>query len=157
MREAPNPILHQLSCRRWKLLTLVAALGCAAMGCEDSVSYTHIGAPSPALVARPTDSVEVFLGTPPARPHRNLGVLQVARGAFSPDRSMDDTVQVARASAAQMGCEAILVTSIDTLGGRQRPPNVQANCIVYTAPPVTEPTSAPCPPQNPAAARGAGG
>jgi len=49
-----------------------------------------------------------------------------------------------------MGCEAILITSVDMIGGRNRPRNVQANCIVYTAPPATGPTSVPCPPQAPA-------
>ena len=155
MRDASNPFRHQLS-RRCCQFTLVAALGCAAAGCEDSISYAHIGAPSPELVARPVESVEVFLGTPPTRPHRNLGVLQVARGTFSPDRSMDDTVQLARATAARMGCEAILVTSIDMIAGRNRPRNVQANCIVYTAPPGAGATSGPCPPQTPAAARSGG-
>jgi len=124
-------------------LAVTAGLCCAALGCEDSVSYTHIGAPSPALVARPVDQVEVFLATPPARPHRNLGVLQVGRAPFSADRSMNDTVQVARASAGAMGCEAILVTSIDVLGGRNRPANVQATCIVYTGPATSEPSSPP--------------
>lgn len=150
MREPANPIRHQVSHRRWQL-TVVAALAGAAAGCQDSVAYTHIGAPSPALVARPVESVEVFLGTPPSRPHRNLGVLQVSRGAFSPDRSMDDTVQVARRTAAAMGCEAILITSVDMLGGRHRPSNVQANCIVYTAPPASPSTPAPCPPPPSAA------
>ena len=123
-------------------VVIAVGLCWAAAGCEDSISYTHIGAPSPALVARPVDTVEVFLGTPPSRPHRNLGVLQVGRGPFSRDRSMNDTVQVARATAAAMGCEAILVTSIDVLGGRSRPANVQANCLVYTAPPTCVPAPA---------------
>jgi hypothetical protein len=52
----------------------------------------------------------------------------------------------ARLRAATMGCDAILINSIDRRRGKYNTMSVQAGCVVYTEPPHAErPPSAPPP------------
>lgn len=110
-------------------MTVAGLLGLLA-GCENSVSYAPIIHPSHRLSPRSVASVEVFAVTPPSRPHKDIGILQVAEG-LGQNGSTDGMIASARETAARIGCDAILVTSIDTLGGGHRPANIQASCIVY--------------------------
>jgi len=125
--------------RRAGLRFAITAALCGLLGgCENSVSYTPVIHPSRPLSPRSVDSVEVFAVTPPSRPHKDIGILQVAQGNGD-QGTPDGMVADARATAAQLGCDAILVTSIDVLGGRYHRSNIQASCIVYDA-------AAPLPP-----------
>jgi len=113
------------------LLAVACALGLLA-GCENAVMYTPIIHPDHSLASRSVDSVEVFVITPPARPHRNIGIFQIVEGRpFPKDGSTSGLIADARKQAAQLGCDAILVTSVDNTSGRYHAPNIQAGCVVY--------------------------
>jgi len=124
---------------------IVAGLCGLLAGCENSVSYTPIIHPSHPLSPRSVNSVEVFAVTPPSRPHRDIGIFQVA-GGIGDEGTPSGMVADARATAAQLGCDAILVTSVDVLASRYHPANIQASCIIYDPQP---PPPQPPPPPRP--------
>ncbi len=99
-------------------------------GCADSVSYTHLAEPPRPLQSRPVQDVEVLNISPPARPHRNVGVLQAVSGrllAFDPPRLIGKL----RDQAARLGCDALLITSIDRRETRYEGPSIEGSCVVY--------------------------
>ena len=104
------------------------------VGCQNSISYAPIIHPNHPLSSRSVSSVEVFAVTPPSRPHKDIGIFQIGAGMGN-NGTTNGMIADARASAARLGCDAILVTSIDTLGGRNRSANIQASCIIYDSAP----------------------
>jgi hypothetical protein len=112
------------------LLAAACALGLLA-GCENTVMYTPIIHPDHALASRGVDTVEVFAITPPARPHKDIGIFQIAASHFSEDPSTERLIADARKQAAQLGCDAIVVTSVDNLSDRYHSSNIQAGCLIY--------------------------
>lgn len=114
--------------------TIVGASLVLLASCANAVSYAPIVHPSHPLSSRSVDSVEVFAVTPPSRPHKDIGIFQIVRG-MGDDGTTAGMIATARANAAQIGCDAILVTSIDLMGGRYHRSNIQASCIIYDGAP----------------------
>jgi len=107
------------------------------------------------MSARPVAAVEVFTITPPRRAHTDIGLLRVVGGKPPPSTHADIGLEVPapvnaqdeaqgmiaalRERAAEIGCDAILVTHIDRpliwepwveyAGARL--PSAQASCVVY--------------------------
>jgi hypothetical protein len=112
-----------------RLTVLVGTL--LVSGCADSLFYTQLNAPLRPLLPRPIAAVETFALKPPARAHTEVGLIQVIR--FSNDGDLHEMIASLRARAAEIGCDAILITSID-----RRAPSIQASCIVYNDPSAIE-------------------
>jgi hypothetical protein len=113
----------------------MAILGGALVlgGCQSALVYYTELQPAPRkMVAHRVEDVEVLVVTPPAVPHVNVGLLQVTKG----DDANTSTAMVARmrASAAALGCDAILITSVENQSpGRFGRPSMQGSCVVYKA------------------------
>jgi hypothetical protein len=125
-----------------------------AAGC-DNIRYTRLNTPPRPLARRPVAAVEVFAVTPPRRPHTDVGLIQVIGAKPPPSKHMDIGIDVVtpvteeqethemiaalRRRAAEIGCDAIVVTSIDRPAdwqywldsGMSHLPSVQASCVVY--------------------------
>jgi hypothetical protein len=125
------------------LLTLFFPLG-ACGGYATNITWT---APSPRpLSPRSPESVEVFAGTMPARPHASIGIIEVQEnsGSYAP-RTRALLAELKRA-AGEQGCDAI---SLGGLVNRGVGPDVIFNdfaadrqgamaiCLVYTDDPRT--------------------
>jgi hypothetical protein len=126
-----------------------------AAGCAENVAYTPLNAPPRRMAARPVTAVAVFTVTPPRRAHTDIGLLRVVGGTPPPSThaaigfdtpapvSAHDEAQgmiaALRERAAEIGCDAIVVTSIDrpliwepwVEYGGARLPSAQASCVVY--------------------------
>ena len=113
--------------------------GLLLAGCPAQVYYTGLLTPPRPLARRRPEDVELFVVTPPARPHTDIGLYQVTAGVDASDSTA--MIQRLRAEAAARGCDAIVVTSIDHQASEDIAPNVQASCVIYNQPAV--PTSAP--------------
>ena len=111
-------------------------------GCADSVSYTHLADPPRPLQPKPAQEVEVLNISPPSRPHRNIGVLQAVSGrllSFDPPRLIGKL----RDQAARLGCDALLITSVDRRETRYDGPSIEGSCLVYDE--VQGPSARPTP------------
>lgn len=93
--------------------------------------YTAISHPDHPLPSRSVESVEVFVITPPARRHKNIGIFQIVQQQWPQDGTVQGMIADARKYAAQIGCDAILVTSVDNTSGRYHSANLQAGCVLY--------------------------
>ena len=111
-----------------RILVLVVPLLVPA--CADTIFYAPLSPPPRPLSPRPAEKVEVFAITPPTRPHTNLRLLQIVQGAAN-DHGIPEMIASLRQRAAEIGCDAILGTSIDNQAGRDHHPSIQAGCIVY--------------------------
>ena len=102
-------------------------------GCLNMVMYTETSQPPRALPPRAVGSVQVFTLTPPPQPHTVIGIIQASPPtAFPADGSVHGLLASARTRAAQLGCDAILISSIDQGWGRHQSTSVQAGCVVFT-------------------------
>ena len=122
--------------------------GLLLAGCPAQVYYTGLLTPPRPLAPLRPEDVELFVVTPPARPHTNIGLYQITQGIDASDSPA--MIQRLRTEAAARGCDAILVTSVDNQASEYTAPNVQASCIVYNQPPLpaaaTPAIAAPAPP-----------
>jgi hypothetical protein len=119
--------VHRPSWMRLPPLALAAALLMPA--CAGVVDYFPLIPPTRPLSPHPPEKVEVFVVTPPARPHTNLGLFEVRPGQN--DRSTYDMVAALRRSAAAIGCDAVLITSLNSHLGTGGDPSIHGACIVY--------------------------
>jgi hypothetical protein len=116
------------------LRPLLAAL--AVLGCGTMVSYSQInGLPRP-LTPKAPEEVEVFMSSPPSRPHVDDALIEAEQGSDE----MPTMLHALRNSAAQRGCDAVYISGN---ANRDRAPRktIIATCVVYTD--VTEGTAAP--------------
>ena len=119
----------------WPAGLLVLATALLVPACADTLYNTEI-VPSPRPVSpRTADQVEVFVISPPARPHINLGLFQILRG-FN-DHTTRDMIASLRGQAAGLGCDALLVTSIDNQESKYQQQSIQGSCIVYNDAPAS--------------------
>jgi hypothetical protein len=124
-----------------------------AGGCAGSVEYVQVTTPPRTLFARAPERVDLFLVTPPARPHTDVGLLQAIPAANGD--SLQDLSLLLRGAAAARGCDAVLVTMIDVRYTNKTPQTVQGSCEVYTdisSPELPAPAPKPAPREQPAAA-----
>jgi hypothetical protein len=125
-------------------------LAIAAGGCAPRIAYIPMVEPPRPLYVRAPAQVETYVVTPPARPHIDLGLVQVIRGAS--DRSIGEMLDLLHVAAAERGCDALVITMIDTRRAKYSPVSVEGSCEIYTdAAAAVPPQSAPAP-QPPAAA-----
>ena len=123
-------------------LLVVATAGCAAR-----IEYVPLAEPQRPLFARAPAQVETYVVTPPSRPHVDLGLVQVIRGGG--DQTIGDLLDLLRVAAAEHGCDAIVITMIDTRRAKHSPVSVEGSCEIYTdaAGPLPPPAlPAPTPP-----------
>jgi hypothetical protein len=86
--------------------TIAVALSLAAGSCAPS---THATAYRQVAPKRSAEEVEVFTESKPDRVYEEVGTIEVAANELSNSR-YGDLVQRARARAAEMGADAIIVT-----------------------------------------------
>ena len=108
-------------------------------GCGTAITFTPLDT-SAAGPGRPARSVDVFLTDPPARPHRDVGLLEAEQES---DLSLDDTREMLaklRERAGQHGCDAIFVKGVGSNAGAglgftdhaSSTKTITATCISYT-------------------------
>jgi hypothetical protein len=129
-----------------RLIPFLMLGGC---GYATTVTWT---APSPRpLTPRPAESVEVFAGTTPARPHVGIGIIEVQEvsGSFEPKNQ--EILRELKREAGEQGCDAISLSGFVNKGvgadvlindfatGRQ---GASAACLVYTDAPGSHPADA---------------
>jgi hypothetical protein len=96
---------------------------------------------------RAPNQVETFVVTPPSRPHVDIGMLQVIR--HSGDESFDQMLALLRTAAAQHGCDALLVTSVDTRALKYSSGSIVGSCEVFTDVQSAPPAAPLGPPRGP--------
>jgi hypothetical protein len=108
-------------------------------GCGTYINFTPLD-PSAAGPRRSAKSVDVFLSAPPARAHRDVGLLEAEQES---DLSLDDTRDMLaklRESAGRHGCDAIFVKGVGSNAGSalgftdhsSSTKTITATCISYT-------------------------
>ena len=105
----------------------------SAAGCADRIVYVPIVAPPHQPAARTAAQVELLVLTPSPRPHVDVGMLQVIRGANG--ESLNEMLSIMRSQAAMRGCDAIVVTMVDARATKHTPASVEGSCEIYTAAP----------------------
>jgi hypothetical protein len=139
-------------------------LGAPLLGCAtpNSVTYAAINAPPRAFVRRTPETVDVFVGKPPTRPHVDVGMFEVYQGrdAQGVGRSTEAMFGTLRAHAALRGCDAGQVLGVE-LAARSYGRIVRGVCEIYTdeqaardasqrpAPPPLQGEGAQCTPPQP--------
>ena len=86
--------------------TIAAALALSIAACAPSTHATAFRQVAPKSSA---DAVEVFTDARPDRPYEEIGAIEITAGELSNSR-YGDLIQRARARAAEMGADAIIVT-----------------------------------------------
>lgn len=121
-----------------KLHVLSFALSLAATACGFETNVAWLRMPPHPMAKRSPASVEVYSSSPPARPHVEVAIIEVAEQSSS-GRSLYELMDALRLAAAEQGCDAIHVTGVVS-----KPPQVMdssdragvvATCLVYTAEP----------------------
>ena len=112
-----------------------------ASGCAAKVVYTPLLPPPRRMSRRPGAAVEVLVVTPPVRPHTDVGLLQAFPKPGSWDAPVPEMITNLRERAGGIGCDAILITSIDRQANRYHSKSIQASCIVYDDAAPAGPTS----------------
>jgi len=109
-----------------------------AVGCAAEVQYVPMLAAPRQLYVRAPAQVEVFVVTPPPRPHVDIGMLNLA-WAGSEGETVQQMMNLVRAAAGQQGCDALLVTRVAVRAvGFSSPGSIEGSCEVYTdLPPTT--------------------
>jgi hypothetical protein len=89
--------------RRTVRLAPLALLG----GCGYATSVTWVSPPPRLLTPRSPESVEVFAGTTPPRPHVGIAVLEIAEvsGSYAPKNK--ELLHELKREAGRQGCDAI--------------------------------------------------
>ena len=87
------------------------ALASTAVACGYSTSFTPTNVPPRPLEARPEASVELFTSTPPKRPYVEVGLLSSQHDGMYSLSSDDEVMLGLRKKAAQVGCDAVVVTA----------------------------------------------
>ena len=79
---------------------------------------------------RPAESVEVYLGKPPGRPHEEVGLFYVYQGLHDnlTGISTEELFQTLRVHAALRGCDAVQLLGTEFVRARQL---MKAACDIY--------------------------
>jgi hypothetical protein len=95
-------------------LALVLLPLLVATACTTTTRLTATNPPPRPMAQRAPETVEVYVGTRPARPFVEVGLLDDRRGIFVVDPSgwpWPRFIQYARESAARVGCDAVVLES----------------------------------------------
>jgi hypothetical protein len=110
-----------------RVFTLLGVL--LASGCGERFVYTPLKRPSRPMMRHPAEAVELLVVTPPSRPHTDIGLIQAFPGIGG--ETIPELIRGLRARAGVIGCDAILITSVDRQTTRYHSESVQASCVVY--------------------------
>ena len=117
-------------------LYLLSTSGC---GVETSVVWLRV--PPHRMAKRSPAFVDVYSSSPPARPHVEVAIIEVAEQSGSV-ASLSELFDALRLAAAEQGCDAIHVTGVVNKGPEIMASEfstdregVVATCLVYTAEP----------------------
>jgi hypothetical protein len=116
----------------------MAAIAATAIGCAtdrpNTVVYSAVNQPPRPFVRRAPESVDVFVGRAPARPHLDVGLFEVYQGmnADGTLRSTEDMLASARLHAGLRGCDAVSIMNVELTGAYGRWRVVRGVCAVYT-------------------------
>jgi hypothetical protein len=117
--------------RRGAPVVCVAVMALA--GCANPVAYIPLVVPPRPMISRRPEQVDVLLVTPPARPHMDIGFLQIACPYSEDPNRYQELIRQMRGAAAVVGCDAVLIISATAVFGRGRSGgSMQASCEVYT-------------------------
>jgi len=122
----------------WRGLVAACLLGA---GCADTTYYTPLVMPSRAIVPKPAAEVKVLTAMPPEQTFQIVGTLQVIEG--SEDFDINRMVGELREHAASVGCDAVVITSVDRRSNRYTQSSVQGSCVVYLQPAAPASAAAP--------------
>ncbi len=118
----------------------LAAAAVLAAGCGPYADYVPVFPPPRPLQARTAAQVDIFLVTPPARPHADIGMLWVA----TKDGTLEQMLTLLRVTAGQHGCDAVVVTRVASRSaGLSTAVDLEASCEVYTSPPISAASAHP--------------
>jgi hypothetical protein len=85
----------------------------AVAGCGVQVEYTQLNAAPLPMKSRAPESVEVYVGNAPARPHVDVGLLEVEeQSGFGPGTQA--LVDSLRDRAAEIGCDALVIGGVSS-------------------------------------------
>ena len=106
------------------------AIGCAV---PNRVVYSAVNQPPRPFQRKAAESVDVFIGKPPDRPHLDAGVFEIYQGKYddASGRSTEDMIGTLRVHSALRGCDAVQILGIEIVGSRAVRV-VHAVCEVYT-------------------------
>jgi hypothetical protein len=100
------------------LVTMKICLGLAALvlastavACGYNTSFTPTNVPPHPLAARAEASVEMFTATAPKRPYVEVGLISSQHDGMYSLSSDDEVMLGLRKKAAQIGCDAVVVTA----------------------------------------------
>jgi hypothetical protein len=112
------------------LVVSLLAVGCAT---PNSVVYTAVNQPSRALRQRSPESVDVYLGKPPSRPHVEVGLFEIYQGREDDGsgRSTEDMFRSLRLHSALRGCDAVQMLGVE-IAGKSMYRVLRAVCDIYT-------------------------
>jgi hypothetical protein len=116
----------------------MAAIAATAIGCAtdrpNTVVYSAVNQPPRPFVRRAPESVDVFVGRAPARPHLDVGLFEVYQGmnADGTLRSTEDMLASARLHAGLRGCDAVSIMNVELTGAYGRWRVVRGVCAMYT-------------------------
>lgn len=128
-----------------------ATAGCIPlMPLSQYVQYTMVNQSPRPLVRRAPDSVDVFLGRRPERPHVDVGLFEVRRDLDGTSygyyhRPVGDAVASLRLHGALRGCDAVAVLDFDP-SRRYDDSIVRGICAMYTDTQAVETKVAPLAP-----------
>jgi hypothetical protein len=108
------------------------------VGCAAEVQYVPLLPAPRQLYVRGSAQVDLFMVTPPPRPHLDIGMLRLA-WVDSGTATVPQMMNLVRATAGQHGCDALLVTrvTVPTVAS-SLPGSIEGSCEVYTdVPPTT--------------------
>jgi hypothetical protein len=117
---------------QWAVLVMAFTSGACA---PSSLETTPLNAPPRALAARPPSSVEVFSSTPPTRAHVDVALITATESNLEGNTSR--TVQRLLERAAQLGCDALYISSATSRAGNSDvfdpgSHGLLGTCVAYT-------------------------
>jgi hypothetical protein len=127
-------------------LVAIGLGGCA----PTTVYYLPLVTPPRPMVERPREQVDVYVTTPPSRPHLDVGLLQVIEYRQFSDATSQQMMLHLKGAAAAQGCDAVLITAVDMRSNRYAARSIHGSCEVYTDVPADHPVALPAPPPQPA-------
>jgi len=141
-----------MTCRAVAWIGVVAtagtALGCATTATPNTVVYSAVNQPPRPFVRRAPESVDVFVGRAPQRPHLDVGLFEVYQGMNGDGtlRSTEDMLASARAHAGLRGCDAVSIMNVELTGAYGRWRVVRGVCAMYTDEQAAQAQANPPPP-----------
>lgn len=121
--------------------SLTVVIGLSALGCGVETSVVWLRAPPQQMAKKSPAMVDVYSSSPPARPHVDVAIIEVAE-LHDSAASVKELIDALKVAAAEQGCDAIHITGVVNKGPElfasefsSDREGVVATCLVYTAEP----------------------